>query len=146
MGLLDKLFKSSAGDEFGKGSEGAAAGDPPASVQELYGLPFTPASPASPDAGSPTAASPGDMASPPPAPADPPAAAGASSPTPEAAATGPSGNGDPLDSPLRALFTEATTVDPQLLSLLERVEATDAASLALELKEFARAIGVDSAQ
>ena len=47
------------------------------------------------------------------------------------------------DSPLRDLFTENTTIDPQLESLLTKVEEVDAGDLSSELREFARSIGLD---
>ena len=152
MGLLDKLFKSPAEDLLsGAPPGGGGAGDEAdalASVQEMYGLPAEPVSPG-PGSGPPSAApAPGARTSvgQPSAPAS--GAAPPDGPQP-ASSSEPAGAGvesAPLDSPLRDLFTEASTMDPQLESLLKRVEKVDARGLAEELREFSRSVGADSTQ
>jgi hypothetical protein len=51
----------------------------------------------------------------------------------------------PLEAGLRDLFTEASVMDPQLVSLLRRIGHVGADDLAAELKDFSRAIGAEGA-
>ena len=157
MGLLHKLFKSPAEDLLSRTAVGKEGGvDPVQSVQEMYGITMQtdatgPAQEAAPAAG--PAASPQAPASSSPATAAPPSAPGlqppapgspAPAPAPTSAAAAPEGEGagqEDLDSPLRDLFTETSTMDPQLQALLGLVERVEAQDLLGELQEFSRALG-----
>ncbi len=79
-----------------------------------------------------------------------------SSPAPTPGATAPAlappptrtdsyGRDGPLEAGLRDLFTEASVMDPQLVSLLRRIGHVGADDLAAELKDFSRAIGAEGA-
>ena len=79
-----------------------------------------------------------------------------SSPAPAPGATAPAlasppartdsyGRDGPLEAGLRDLFTEASVMDPQLVSLLRRIGHVGADDLAAELKDFSRAIGAEGA-
>ena len=78
-----------------------------------------------------------------PAPPAPGAPAPALAPSP--AQTGSYSSDGPLEAGLRDLFSEASVVDPQLVSLLRRIGHVGADDLAAELKDFSRAIGAEGA-
>ena len=68
-----------------------------------------------------------------------------SSREPSATRAEPSGGEGPLEADLRDLFAEASVVDPQLASLVRRIDRVAADDLAAELKDFSRAIGAEGA-
>lgn len=147
MGLLDKLFRSPGQDILADGdSPGNRSVDQPAPIQETYGIPAV--VPASNPGGGPATAPPGTGF---PGPRGPGGAQGSAenvaesarspnSPAPAGADNAP----ETLESPLRALFTESSSIDPQLESLLSRVEKVDTHELADDLRGFARAVGLNT--
>lgn len=127
MGFMDKILK-------GKGDDGLLpdqpGGDQPAddlaSVQAMYGLQEDPTAP---------------VADAPPTPSASQQPAPAPSETPQPAPT--DDGDDALASPLRDLFTEASSMDPQLKQLLERVEDINAQEIYADLQDFMKTIGAD---
>ena len=69
---------------------------------------------------------------------------GAMSTSEPAGAKTPDTDSEGLDTPLRELFTEDSSLDPQLEILLARIERVDARELANELRALVRTIGADS--
>ncbi len=142
MGFMDKILK-------GKGDDGLLpdqpGGDQPAddlaSVQAMYGL--------QEDPGAAVADGTSAAQQPAPAAASPPAeSAEAQAPAPsETPQPAPSDEGDDaLASPLRDLFTEASSMDPQLKQLLERVEQINAQEIYADLQDFVKTIGADKTE
>ena len=138
MPFKDMLFpKKSSTEDLLLGSKGnKKEEDLEGSVQDLYGLQAPAPGPA---ANPPGPQSPGAM------PASNPAA-GAVAPPPPPPPPAAQADPEPLDNPLRDLFTEAQAMDPQLEALLKRVDKISAKDLITELHAFAKSVGVESAQ
>ena len=144
MPFKDMLFpKKSSTEDLLPGSKRKKKGeDLEGSVQDLYGLqapvPVPAAKPPGPRSpGATPASNPAAATKPPPPTQAPPSGV----PAPAAQA-----DPEPLDNPLRDLFTENTAMDPQLEALLKRVDKISAKDLFTELHAFARSVGVESAQ
>ena len=157
MGIMDMLTGKNDKDVFGDlEDQGTAAAqpaiDPSASVQDLYGIgPAAPAAPPQPSAAAPAPPQqPSGQPAPAQQPAAPPAPAAQAPPSPvqpqPAPPTGGDSSDDSLAGGLRELFTESSTIDPQLEALLKKVEAVSASDLANDLKDFAKSIGAERSE
>ena len=145
MGFLDFLTGKNVGNEILPVANPENPEAPGSAALEAYGLPPTTQAPdpTAPPASMPIAPPPGQTpGTPPPATPAPPAGV-PTAPAPAAASS--EGDRDPLDAPLRDLFTQASSMDPQLEALLKRVDKVDAKDLIDDLRQFSQSIGADFA-
>ena len=148
MGIMDALFpKKSLAEDLLPRPEPKNGENDAASVQDAYGQPAVPVAQSAP-AGPPPAAAPQGQANG--AQPSAPAADGSATqtqppgPTPATGSPGGEPEAEPLEAPLRDLFTENQTADPQLEALLAMVDKITAQDLVDELQSFSSSIGADS--
>ena len=145
MSLIDRLLTGKKrADPLGDAAADPSVDGDMEAVQRMYGLEAGASAPSVSPAPAQDPAPPGQTAAPRPAPeAASPGRRPVPTPTPAPTPTATTADDGSLDSPLRELFTEHSTLDPQLETLLAKVEKLDARDLANELREFARFIGAE---